>query len=218
MVTNSEDPIVSLCDRLMLEHPGLDQARLSRYLADINSWNSRIPLISRKTPIQVMERLVRQSVLLYDYASDQIAPHLAFRGLRIVDIGTGAGFPGIVWKLLQPDMSVTLVERNQKKATFLHRTVATLGLKDVGVQEGDALEIAAQPEFREGFDLAVTFAVGNLESVAPYVEVFLRPQGWYCTMRPVEEEVQPASVGKGLELFSASEIEFGRFCLYRKMD
>ena len=85
MVTNSEDPIVSLCDRLRLEHPALDQARLSRYLADTNSWNSRIPLISRKTPFQVLERLVRQSVLLHDYVSDQIVPHLPSKGLRIVD-------------------------------------------------------------------------------------------------------------------------------------
>jgi 16S rRNA (guanine527-N7)-methyltransferase len=216
MTTESSESIPLIVKSLVARFPALDEDLVSRYLQDIVSWNRRIPLVSRKNTTSVLERLLTQSVLFREFLIEQIQPVEAFTGARIVDIGTGAGFPGLIWKILEPASNITLIERNQKKVTFLQRTVVLLGLDGLEVVESDALAASARVDLNGFFDLAVSFSVGNVERVSPYVEPFLRAGGWYATQRPFADLSPQATADGNLELTATRKTETGCFCLFRK--
>jgi 16S rRNA (guanine527-N7)-methyltransferase len=208
--------IPSLASSLAAEFPALDATQLSQYLGDIVEWNERASLVSKQTTAISLDRLVRQSAQLFEFITRYGVPARGGTPLRVVDIGSGAGFPGIVWKLLEPTLSVTLVERKQRKATFLERTIAVLKLAEVEVVERDAVEVGHFDRFHVHFDVAASFAVGPPEAAAPVVEAFLRAGGSYCTMRPRGERNVPGKIGEATTLIATEEREYGRFLLFRK--
>lgn len=216
MTTEPSESILSVVQSLVSRFPVLEERLLNRYLSDIESWNRRIPLVSRKNTLLVLERLVSQSVLFRDFLVEQISPITVFAETGIVDIGTGAGFPGLIWKMVDPESNLTLVERNQKKATFLQREVVLLGMEGIEVIESDALEASARSDLNGSFDLAVSFAVGGVKRVSPYVEPFLHAGGWYATQRPLSEKADLATSDGNLQLTASLETETGIFCLFRK--
>lgn len=215
-MTTPPDTVSAIVEPIFREFGNLNKSLLTQYLEDVVSWNRRIPLVSRKTTFTVLDRLVRQSILLHGHIERHGGLDKPFVSLKIVDIGTGAGFPGIIWKILEPRSSITLIERNHKKATFLMRTATTLGLSDVSVVERDALEASASPDLSNSFDLAVTFAVGDTQRVVPFVDKLLRPGGLYATLRPLEEGAAPIDMAPSLDFVGSRQESFGSFCLYRK--
>jgi 16S rRNA (guanine527-N7)-methyltransferase len=215
-MTTPHNTVSSIVESLSREFTYLNEPVLTRYLEDIVSWNRRVPLVSRKTTSSALERLVRQSIRLREYISELSGLDEPFEKRNIVDIGTGAGFPGVIWKILEPRASITLIERNHKKATFLMRTATTLGLSDLAVVERDALEASTSPDLSNSFDLAVTFAVGDPKWVVPFVDNLLEPGGLYATLRPLEERGTPIDMGRGMEFADSRRESFGNFCLYRK--
>ncbi len=88
---------------------------------------------------------------------------------RLVDVGTGAGFPGIPLKILYPSMRLTLVESVGKKAAFCRHVVEVLNLDAVDVIAGRAEEVGQSPAHREGYDWAVARAVAGLPVLAEYL-------------------------------------------------
>ena len=89
--------------------------------------------------------------------------------LRLVDIGTGAGFPGIPLKIALPNLQLTLVESVGKKVDFCHHMIDKLGLENVEILQARAEELGQQPAYRERFDWAVARAVANLQVLAEYL-------------------------------------------------
>ncbi len=96
---------------------------------------------------------------------------------RLVDIGTGAGFPGIVLKILYPGMKLTLVESVGKKANFCSHIVQTLGMDGVEVLTARAEEVGQSPKHREKYDWAVARAVATLPVLAEYLLPLVRVGG-----------------------------------------
>lgn len=96
---------------------------------------------------------------------------------RLVDIGTGAGFPGIPLKIIYPAMHLTLVESVGKKVKFCQHMVNKLGLENTQVIQARAEELGQQPEHREKFDWAVARAVANLRVLSEYLLPFVRVGG-----------------------------------------
>jgi 16S rRNA G527 N7-methylase RsmG len=117
---------------------------------------------------------------------------------------------------MRPALDVTLVERRQKKATFLQRAAVVLGLDGVEVVEGDALEVAAYERLSQHFDVATSFALGSPDAVARLVEPFVKTGGHYCTLRPREDAASPDRIGRALERVGETVSDDGRFCLYRR--
>src|SRR3954466_9300359 len=94
---------------------------------------------------------------------------------RVIDVGSGAGFPGVALRIAQPGLRVTLVESVTKKARFLTETIALLGLPDVEVRKERAEALA--PARRDRYDVATARAVGSLAQVIEYLIPFLRIGG-----------------------------------------
>ena len=106
---------------------------------------------------------------------------LDFRNKRVIDVGSGAGFPGVVLKILEPDLSLTLLDSTRKRIDFLEDLCALLGLSDVQCVHLRAEE--APVSFRETYDIAVSRAVARLNILAELCIPFLRVDGSFLAMK-----------------------------------
>ena len=99
-------------------------------------------------------------------------------GARVIDVGTGAGFPGLLLKIVCPGMRLTLLEATGKKVTFLEHVVQVLGLmRDVGVIHGRAEELGRDPAHRERYDWALARAVAEMPALVEYLLPLVRVGG-----------------------------------------
>lgn len=87
---------------------------------------------------------------------------------KVIDVGTGAGFPGIPLKILFPDMEITLLDSLNKRIQFLNAVIEELGLKKINTIHGRAEDFAKKEEYREQYDLCVSRAVANLSTLSEY--------------------------------------------------
>lgn len=108
---------------------------------------------------------------------------------RLIDVGTGAGFPGIPLKIIYPTMHVTLVESVGKKAMFCQHIVKTLGLENIEVIQARAEDLGQKPAHRESYDWAVARAVANLNILSEYLLPLVKLGG---TMLAQKGETGPA--------------------------
>jgi 16S rRNA (guanine527-N7)-methyltransferase len=90
-------------------------------------------------------------------------------GARVIDVGTGAGYPGIPLKIVCPGMRLALLEATHKKVTFLEHLIAKLGLKDVMAIHGRSEQIGQDPAYRERYDWALARAVARMPTLAEYL-------------------------------------------------
>jgi 16S rRNA (guanine527-N7)-methyltransferase len=111
-----------------------------------------------------------------------LLPHLPPGPHRLVDVGSGGGVPGLPLAIARPDVQITLVEATQKKAAFLTRTAAALGLANVKVLAERAETVAHGP-LRESFDVAVARAVGVLNLLAEWCVPMVRKGGKLLAMK-----------------------------------
>lgn len=189
---------------------------LETYLSDLFEWNPQLGLISKRDPPAVAARLVRQSVTLWEF----VTGHAAFAGKempwRVADVGTGGGFPGIVWKLLEPRIQLALIERMERKAHFLERIVQRLGMADTSVIARDVREITREEYDAEGFDLVAMMAVATPGALGDALEALLRPGGFLATIRPKTQQLVEQRVGPSLALVARGDTATGSFVLYHK--
>lgn len=111
--------------------------------------------------------------------------------LSLVDVGSGAGFPGIVLRIMNPGCHTVLVESVGKKARFLQDVCRQLGLDDVEVVQARAEDLAHDPVYRERFDIAVARGVAALSPLAEYCLPLVKVGGWFVAMKGprVEDEL-----------------------------
>lgn len=109
-------------------------------------------------------------------------------GAYWLDLGTGAGFPGIPLKIVYPKLRLVLLDSLNKRVKFLQEVIEMLGLKDIEAVHGRAEEMARKPEYREKFDCCVSRAVANLSSLSEYCLPFVRVNG--CFVPYKSEKIQ----------------------------
>jgi 16S rRNA (guanine527-N7)-methyltransferase len=118
----------------------------------------------------------------------------------LIDIGTGAGFPGIPLKILYPGLSLTLVESVGKKAEFCRHVVKALGLERVEVVQARAEEIGQNKKYRERFDWAVARAVAGLPTLAEYLLPLVRVGGGVLAQKGESGPAEAQSAEKSIRL------------------
>jgi len=149
----------------------------SRYLALLLQWNRVYSFTSYRDPARVIDRLFLDSLLFLSV--------LPAGTSRLLDVGSGAGIPGLPLKIVEPDLSVTLIEARRRRTSFLATLVRELRLEGVQVLRGRAESlIEGVPSLEGGFDAVVARAFGPLALVAPLALRFLRPGGRFVASGP----------------------------------
>lgn len=118
-----------------------------------------------------------------------------FAGKSLIDVGTGAGFPGMVLKILEPSLELTLLDSLEKRLNWLAEVCEDLGLEGVRFVHARAEEQAHQSAFREQFDYATARAVASMNTLSEICLPYVRPGGRFLAMKSVDstEEVNQAA-------------------------
>ena len=161
------------------------------YYQEIVDWNKRINLTAITDYEEVQLKHFLDSLTLVPALEDEAWIKGDF---LILDVGTGAGVPGVPLKIFLPKIRLFLLESMVKKITFLKHLVDRLDLEDVDILTGRAEDIAHQKNYREKFDLVVSRAVGKLSTIAELTLPFCRQGGLFIAPKKgqIEEEVSQA--------------------------
>lgn len=185
---------------LTLNQKELEAFRI--YQVELAEWNERFNLtaISEDKQVQIRHFLDSLSCLLvFDGNRATSQPPVGQRRIpdsvrnlsaRVMDVGTGPGFPGIPLKIVCPRLKLTLMEATGKKVTFLQHIVDKLGLRDVQVVHGRAEDVGQAPEHREQYDVVVARAVAELAVLAEYTLPLCRLGGRVIAQKALDAQAE----------------------------
>lgn len=140
-------------------------------------WSGRFNLTAVTDPEQIDRRLFLDALRMVGPLREVARPPASDASIRMVDIGTGAGFPGLALKIALPELDVTLVEATGKKVQFLEAVIAELGLTGIVAMHARAEEIGVLPAYRGAFDLVTARGVSSLAALFEMAAPLLRMDG-----------------------------------------
>lgn len=167
-------------------------AAFERYYELLIDWNRRMNLTAITEPREVIIKHFLDSLLPQQHLS---LPNSA----RIIDVGTGAGFPGIPIKLMRPDVQVTLLDSLQKRTVFLGELCDALGI-DCEIIHGRAEEFSHASQHRERYDVAYSRAVANLPALCEYCLPFVKTGGIFAALKGPGAGAELALAGDAIRL------------------
>lgn len=122
----------------------------------------------------------------------------------LIDVGTGAGFPGIPLKILYPDLKVCLLDSLNKRVKFLNEVIEALSLDKIEAIHGRAEEIARKAEYREQFDYCVSRAVANMSSLSEICIPFVKENGYFIPYKSTKGREEVELANKAITLLGGS--------------
>jgi len=180
---------------ISLTAPQIEQFQV--YYEELLSWNEKANLTSITDYDGVQTRHFLDSLSIVPLLRNEAWPQRKF---SLVDVGTGAGLPGIPLKIMLPDMRVVLMESVGKKTAFLNHIVETLALSDTEVVTARAEDTAHRPEYREKFDLVVARAVGKLSTLAELTLPFCDQGGLVVAQKKGDIAVELDRAARAIEV------------------
>ncbi len=167
--------------------------RFETYIEVLTEWAERVSLTAVKDEEGIQRRHFLESVALIPVLEQE---GFSLRDRSLIDVGSGAGIPGIPLKIAVPSLRLTVVEAKARKAEFLNALLPALGLSDVTVIARRAEEAARDPRHREQHDFAVAKALAPLRTLAELTLPLLRMGGVAIAPKPkdVEQEVKDARI------------------------
>jgi 16S rRNA (guanine527-N7)-methyltransferase len=169
------------------------------YYEELIAWNERFNLtaITDYEQVQVRHFLDSLSCLLSD---ESLPTSLSRQSTRVIDVGAGAGFPGLPLKIIYPQFRLTLLEATGKKTTFLDHVVGKLGLKDVTVIQTRAEELGHDVRHRERYDVALARAVAELPILAEYTLPFCHRNGILVAQKGAEAQAEVTAAQQAMAI------------------
>lgn len=188
----------------------MEQRDNSKFIADLKEWKLELSkeqlsqlelyyeLLVEKNKVMNLTAITEYDEVLKKHFLDSLALSqlidLNGKKRKVLDMGTGAGFPGIPLKIVFPELEITLMDSLNKRIVFLQEVITELGLTGITAVHGRAEEAALKSEYREQFDVCVSRAVARLVSLSEFCLPFVKQGGCFIPYKSGEimEELQEA--------------------------
>ncbi len=190
-----------------------------KYKSLLKEWNEKINLTAITDDREIIIKHFVDSLTIVKYI-----PENAY----LIDVGTGAGFPGIPVKIFRKDVKVVLLDSLNKRLNFLNEVINELGLENIETVHGRAEDVGNNLKYREKFDIATARAVANISTLSELCTPFVKVNGAFVCMKAnAEEEIANAQNAlkilnvkeENREQFKIEEIDSERtIIIYRKTD
>lgn len=177
--------------QLGLTPPPQAAAQLAQYGQLLLEQNQVMNLTAITDPDQVVDLHFLDCAALLTIGED-------FHGKTLIDVGTGAGFPGLPLKILEPSLSVTLLDSLGKRVNWLASVCEALSLDKVSCLRARAEEQALEAGFRDGFDLAVSRAVASLELLSELCLPYVKVGGKFLAMKSVDSGAETEGAARAI--------------------
>jgi len=176
----------------------LEQYRI--YYEELIDWNKKVNLtsITGYEEVQIKHFLDSLTVTL------AMKPQHGDKPLTVIDVGAGAGFPGLPLKITFPDMKLTLLEATVKKTKFLQTVIELLELRDAEIVSGRAEEAGHSPQYRERFDLVLSRAVAALPALAELTLPFCNIGGCVIAQKKGEIKAEVERARKAIDVLGGA--------------
>ncbi len=162
-------------------------------------WNEKMNLTAITDEKEVILKHFVDCLVLLDGAD--------FSGRSVIDVGTGAGFPGVPVKIACPSAKITLLDSLAKRITFLNELTNMLGLKDVNCIHMRAEDGGADKNLRESFDFCISRAVANLAVLSEYCLPFVKAGGEFISMKGPEVDEELNEAKKAIKILGGEIVE-----------
>ena len=176
MINFNIEKIVPLCSAFGITLDDDKIKKLNLYGNLLIEWNEKINLTAITEPEDVLIKHFYDCILFFKNVE---VP----QGAKIIDVGTGAGFPGLVLKIVRPDLKVTLLDSLNKRINFLKDVIEKCGLSDIEAIHRRAEEGGKNPKYREQYDIACARAVAAMPTLLEYCTPFVKPNGVFVAMK-----------------------------------
>ncbi len=195
---NFETHLIEGAKTIELTFSEKEMDQLSRYGELLIEWNEKMNLTGITDP---------QGVAIKHMLDSAVGISLIPQGASLVDVGTGAGFPGIVLKILRPDLEVVLLDSLRKRLNFLDAVIQELGLEKVQTVHARAEEAGHKKELRESFDIVVARAVSSLPSLLELCFPLVKKNGKFIAWKGPKGREEASDAKRALELLGGGKVE-----------
>ena len=179
--------------------------QLESYCKLLVSWNERMNLTAITEPKDVAIKHFADSLSVLSFVD---VPN----GASVIDVGTGAGFPGLVLKIARPDIKLTLLDSLKKRLTFLEDVLNNLGL-DAQLIHSRAEEGGQSIDLRECYDFAVSRAVAQLNVLCEYCLPYVRLSGSFIAFKGGESDEEIKNASKAIQTLGGKKTDVYKFDL-----
>ncbi len=167
-----------------------------KYFELLITWNERMNLTAITGRDDVFEKHFADSICLLKYIN--------LSGKSLLDVGTGAGFPGIPLKIMCPACHVVLLDSLSKRTSFLNEVISVLSLDGIETFHGRAEDFAKEDAFREKFDFVVSRAVANLSTLSEYCLPFVNNMGTFISYKSSNVDEECCAAKKAVSVLGGS--------------
>lgn len=184
-----------------------DQVNL--YVHTLLEWNQRMNLTAVREVNEVMERHIEDSLSILPPIKNSYVSHCnnSINNINLVDVGSGAGLPGLILAIACPDWKVTLLESMNKRCVFLEHVIGLTGLSNVKVVRGRAENLGQDLCFREQFDVAVARAVAEMRILAEYCLPLVRVGGLFVAAKGHDPQEEVRNAERAIQMMGASLLQ-----------
>jgi 16S rRNA (guanine(527)-N(7))-methyltransferase RsmG len=180
--------------------------KLSIYAKELREWNEKINLTAILDDEGIAIKHFLDCLLVSKAASFEA-------GMSVIDVGTGAGFPGLVIAAAHPDVSVTLLDSTGKKLKAVEAMAAAMGVENVKIVHARAEEAGKNPEYREQYDIVCSRAVAALNVLCEYCLPFVKVGGMFVAMKSAKADEEIALAKNALKTLGGKIVDKKTFAL-----
>lgn len=180
------------------KHVGLDfnekkYEKFMKYKDLLKDWNEKVNLTAITDDEEIIKKHFIDSIKIFSFKPLKNAK-------KIIDIGTGGGFPGIPMKIMMPEAEIVLLDSLKKRINVLENILKELGISDVTTIHGRAEDYAKESIYRESFDAVVSRAVANLTVLSEFCLPYVKKGGYFIAMKGPSVDEEVAESKKAIEI------------------